>query len=277
MYKKSRLHLWLAAAGTMAILAAASGLVVTPAYAKVDCNKKPNHPQCSGGGDDSTDRIGGCVQFTGGNGTVGSDDLGIAGEYCDDDATTDYQNKPDSMQVAMNCKFNHFNLYPGGGSRRIRLDLGVDKFDTAITSCADVDPVEFENTDMAGQDCTNTNPDWAFNQLMRASSSGVNVCELGQGESVDANMRFQTVLHHLRTCKGGKKKCGVSREAIEVVYNDAGSCPPVTITCTETDSPGGQCSTWTVVASGNGCLSHESGGPVQSVDLPFEATFTTTP
>ena len=57
---------------------------------------------------------------------------------------------------------------------------------------------------------------------------------------------------------------------------DAGSCPPVKISCTEEDGSG-QCSTWTVVASGNGCLSHESGGAAQLIDLPFTATFTTTP
>ena len=56
------------------------------------------------------------------------------GMYCDGDATTNNQNAAHSMQVAMNCNSNWFNLDPGGGQRRISLNLSAT-IETGITSC----------------------------------------------------------------------------------------------------------------------------------------------
>jgi hypothetical protein len=181
------------------------------------------------------------------------------------------------MQVAMNCSSNWFNLDPGGGDRRVRLDLSGAPVMTEITSCQGVTtPIYLLDTADAAMDlinCTNTDPDWAFLQHMRASASGGgNVCELANGQSVQTTMRFQSHMYHLKTCKGGKKKCGTSMEEVEVNYDGDSCSDDVTVTCAA--ESGGQCTTWTVASSGpSGCLSHGSGGAPTSETLPFSITF----
>lgn len=228
-------------------------------------HKNPNHKHCAG----PTDRIPGCVTFTSGPITA-------VGErtYCDGDATTNYQNAAHSMQVAMNFSSNWFKLDPGGGDRRIGLSVNL-AIDTGFTSCKDLGTVSFSDTDdavMNSINCTNTDPDWAFLQHMRASASGgENVCELADGQSMQATMRFQSHLYHLKACKGGAKKCGTFMEELEVNY-DGGSCSDVTVPC---NAPvgGGQCTTWTVASAGPGCLTHGPAGTSVPQTLPFKITF----
>lgn len=236
----------------------------------------PGHKHCrSDPGPGPADRIEGCATFAPGPITTDGE-----GTYCDGNATTNYQNDPHSMQVGMNCKSNWFNLDPGGGARRIELDLSSAPVTTGISSCEGVvTPIVISGTADAvtdGINCTNTDPDWAFLQHMRAQpSDGQNVCALADTESLQATMRFQTHLFHLRTCKGGVNKCGEWLEEMEVNYDGDGCSADVTVTCI--GETGGQCSTWTVASSGPGCLSHRSGAAPTSEALPFSITFQADP
>jgi hypothetical protein len=254
---------------TMLLLAAAPSAQSHPCVR----DPSPSHKHCSGSGGDQPKTIPGCATFS--SGPITGDGQGT---YCDDDPTTNPQNEPDVMQVGMHCEFNHFNLYPGGGQRRIRLDIFSTSVPTGITSCLDSSgdpvPITFIDTDMDDpvQDCANTDPDWAFFQHMRTQALGDgNVCEMADGDSLTATMRFQSHLNHLRSCKGGVKKCGTWQEPLEVNY-DGDSCSGlVTITCTAVS--GGACGSWTVSSSGPGCLTHASGGAGTSEALPFAITF----
>ena len=209
--------------------------------------------------------------------TIRSDDgiLLFDGRYFDGDSTTDYLNDPAPMQVAMNCQHNHFTLNPGGGDpgsggRRIRIDFENDTgpISTGITSCIGHPNISVDNTDMTGPDCNGSDPDWAFQQLLRAFADSIaNVCLLLGGQSVNATMRLQTNLYHLTNCEGGAKKCGVKLEAIDINYDNA------TITCT--DDPGtSPCTQWSVVSNSAGVLAHGSGGePVPGGDYAVNITF----
>ena len=262
-------------AGAARFLTIAGVLVLSTTVADAhECSKhkNPNHKHCDTQPPPASDRISGCVTFA--SGPITTDG---GGTYCDGNPVTDHLNKADFMQVAMNCSANHFNVYPGGGNRRVRLDIFPNSIETAITSCDASLPITFFDTDMSdlAQNCTNTDPDWGFQQLMRTSaSSGDNVCALGFGDIQTATMRFQNNMYHIKTCKGGAKKCGVSLEAMEVNYDGDGSSDEVTITCTAFDSGANQCTQWNVAnGSGNGWLTHGSGGAPTLEPLPFSIDF----
>lgn len=238
---------------------------------------KPNHPQHC---DDPPppppgDRIGGCVVFNAGP------IEGDGGTYEDGLGTTDHLGQPTSMQVAMNCSFNQFNVRPGGGDRRVRLDLtgrvpGPGLL-TSIDRCDD--PIYFLDTSTMDSVLCPGDPDnhegWGFDQLMRSANSAINVCDLTASpgpSSTTARLRFQNNLHRQSSCKGGSKKCGDRVEAIEVNYGDDPLCAEVDIRCTA-DS-GDTCSMWEIEATGKGCLTHENGSGQQDLALPFKATFT---
>jgi hypothetical protein len=160
-------------AGTAVITAA----LVNPAFA-VNCKRNPTHPDCQPTGDDP-DRIAGCVTLAEPAGGFGVFPDGVE-PYCDGESTKDGANGNTLMQVAMNCQFNHFNLYVGGGlatgGRHVDLVLGTE-IPTTIESCkmggvqADVTykDVEWVTTMF---DCDESNPDWAFNQLLRTRPGG---------------------------------------------------------------------------------------------------------
>jgi len=255
-------------------------------------DNSPNHKHCSGdGGSNLGDRIPGTATINGG-GTITSDG---GGPYGDGVESRDFQNNPYLMQVAMGCQAsnNNFNFNPGGGGlnpgggaaadgRRIRIDfkVGFEAITTAITSC-DVpdtpdDTIVVSNTDMLGPDCVGTDPDWGFDQLLRVTpNDGQNVCELLDGQSLTATARLQTNLFHLNDCKGGKKKCGLNREGIDINYDSTdGLSADVTITCTAgTGVNPGPCTEWHIGSDGPGRLEQESGGTGVQGDFPIDIDF----
>jgi hypothetical protein len=240
-----------------------AGPLAAPAYA-VNCGRNPTHPQCDNGG--TPDRIAGCASFTAGNAVRGDGD-----PFCDGDLTVDPDGNAATMQVAMNCQFNHFNLYVGGGDalgRHIVVELD-SPIDTLITSCVGPAlPITFQSTETvgAGIDCGASGNDWGFWQHLRASADATNVCDLRVGDDpLGIPMRFQTHLIHHKTCKGGANKCGENFEAIDIDYGS------VTITCTAEDDAS-QCTEW-IVAGDSAVLTHDEGTGDGPITLPFEATF----
>ena len=122
MQSKSSFWLWYGSAGALAI--AVCSILMLPSVAVAHpCEREPGHKHCKGDPGGGTDRIPGCVTFDPANPIRGD----IVGIYCDGDPTKDYTGSSDSMQVAMNCQFNQFNLYPGGGigggGRHIHLEM----------------------------------------------------------------------------------------------------------------------------------------------------------
>ena len=181
-----------------------------------DCGRHgdPNHKHCGGGGPSNLgDVIPGtatinAVLNAGGNVAIFADGQGT---YHDGDPTRNVLNQPASMQVAMNCKANHFNLNPGGGpapSRRIHVDFvaGAGAITTAIDSCDTPDPLDdtviVTDTLMTTPTCENTiAPYWGFDQVLRVTPiDGKNVCQLVALESSTATARFQTNLRHQDGC-----------------------------------------------------------------------------
>ncbi len=242
---------------------------------KRDCDPDPASP----------DRIAGKAEFDTAGGPVLLGGDGLA--YVDGTDVQDFQGENYSMQVALNCKFNQLNIIPGGGDRLVILDVydettpGVStELVTSVDSCDGVSPVVFRDTGMGNADCSNTDPDWGFNQVFRSRPGAANVCDLAEGQSVDVALRFQTNLHHRTGCRGGKGKCGKTFEGIEVNYGDDAVCEnsnPVRIACTGPAGAGpGQCAAWRITSTGLGlgCLSHESGGAAELIALPFGLTFT---
>ena len=255
-------------------------VMLVPASVSAHCAGKHNvdgHPHCTGGGVD--DRITGCVTFAGGNAIVGD----LVGVYCDQAATSGAFGGTTRMQVAMDCQFDQFNLFPGGGGPHVSLTVDP-AIQTSISSCklgTVTQDIDFLTTDTfigkgVGPDCDGVEPErgwWGFDQLLRTKPGAINVCNLKEGEdSIEVSMRFQNNLHHRNDCKGSAKKCGTNIEPIELNYPDNGN-DAVTITCVGMD--GTQCDQWTIVALGDAELTHGQGDV--SVDGSFQATFTTLP
>ncbi len=277
--------------GSLAILTIVL-LGIVPAKGLAHCAGKhgPSHDHCQPD-PPPVDRIGGCVVFDAGH-AIGGD---AGGDYEDGLPVLDARGKPDFMQVAMNCSFNQFNVYPGGGDRRIRVDLAQAlpsaALETGISKCDPAtDPVNFESTDdfdiVGGGNnppCSESGHDgWGFDQLMRSADSPVNVCDLrftGGTSTTFATLRFQTNLHRRTTCKGGNNKCGDRVEGIEVNYSDDTTCAAVEISCTGGDASA--CTEWEIepaaVPVPTGCLTHDNGGSPLELVLPFKATFTPGP
>lgn len=257
------------------IVCTAALLVAIPAgYA--DHKGKPH-------GKGGPDRIPGCVTFAAGNAVTDDDPLADA-VYCDGDPTKNSNGDDDSMQVAMNCEFNHFNVNPGGGidagGRYLSVSIDAPGFKTGITSCPDKNsPIDVYFVDVEmnnGAGCP-----FNFNQQLRSSPTATNVCDLTAGQDIDVDIRFQNNIHHQSICRGGKGKCGNKIEAFEIFYGtDDVLCPQANIKCDAVDD--GSCNQWTITAVDSdgpagprgGCVVNGNGTAQESYSLPFTATFT---
>lgn len=255
-----------------------------------DRHADTNHKHCGGGGPSNLgDVIPGTAKINAV--VILYDKIAISsdgkGTYQDGDPTRNVLNQPASMQVAMNCKANHFNLNPGGGpapfGRRIHVDFvagaGVEDgtITTAIDSCdipnTSDDTVIVTDTLMTTPTCSTNAPYWGFDQVLRATpiAGEKNVCELVAGESSTASARFQTNLRHLDGCKGGKGKCGIHGEGIDLNWDGVSSS--LKIACVIADGNG--CTIWKITSTGFPILEQESqsGGVVGNfpIDIDFDA------
>lgn len=222
------------------------------------------------------DRIPGCVTFAAGN-AVTDDDPVVDAEYCDGFATKNNNGDDDSMQIAMNCEFNHFNVYPGGGvdagGRYLFVTIAPESFMTGITSCPNRNAaiaVDFVDTAMNNPaDC-----DFNFDQLLRSDPTTTNVCNIKKDDApLPVKIRFQNNIHHQTDCRGGNNKCGNKLEAFEIFYDGRDTaCPKATIICGDEDE-NGACNQW-IVSAGNGCVVNGSGMANDNYDLSFTAIFT---
>jgi len=246
-----------------------------------DRHADPNHKHCGGGGPSNLGDVipGTATIYAAANGAISSDGQGT---YHDGDPTRNLFNQQASMQVAMNCKANHFNLNPGGGpapGRRIHVDFvaGAGAITTAIDSC-DIpntpdDTVIVSDTLMTTPTCTTDDPDWGFDQVLRATPvDGKNVCQLVAGDSSTATARFQTNLRHQDGCKGGKGKCGIHGEGIDLNYRNDGLSGWLTIACETADNTG-QCNGWNITSNGMATLEQESQSGGVAGDFPIDIDF----
>ena len=250
-----------------------------------DCGRHgdPNHKHCGGGGPRN---LGEVIPGTAtvNAGVLANNKIAIFDDgdtYHDGDPTINVLNQLASMQVAMNCKANHFNLNPGGGpapGRRIHVDFvaGAGAITTAIDSC-DIpntpdDTVTVTDTLMTTPTCSTDDPDWGFDQVLRAKpiAGEKNVCELIAGESSIASARFQTNLRHQDGCKGGKGKCGVHGEGIDLNWDGVNSW--LTIACVIADGNG--CTDWKITSDGAlPILEQESQSGGVAGDFPIDIDF----
>ncbi len=250
-----------------------------------DRHANQNHKHCGGGGPSNLGEVipGTATVNAVGNGAIFDDRTdNLPRPYHHGDATTNVLNQLASMQVGMNCKANHFNLNPGGGpapGRRVHVNfaVGAAAITTAIDSCdipdTSDDTVIVTDTLMTTPTCSTNAPYWGFDQVLRATVvEGKNVCQLGAGESSTATARFQTNLRHQDGCKGGKGKCGIHGEGIDLNYRNDGLSGSLTILCVTADMSG-QCIGWKITSNGMATLEQESQSGGVAGDFPIDIDF----